>query len=317
MKRNEKQEALWNYLCKGPAHADLESLCKILGNCGPATFYRVLADLRSKGYEIPCSGNGEYSLSTADLELHAKAVGLGYEESAALLLLFDRLDKEKARVKAFNTKGQKMPKRLHSLRQAIPQGLEDKVRWIPYRGRPSQPQIFTALLECLGKNLRCTLRHKGVERTVSPIRVISYRDVWYVDAYCHMREALRSFALDRVDYVQALDQKTSITVSHEEIQSHYESSYGIFSGPAEHNARIKFAPEVRSFVENEIWHPRQSTSVDASGSVEMSFPIGQHLDELVGSLLSFGSKVEVQGPYELKEALRAEIARMGQIYLGK
>ena len=36
------------------------------------------------------------------------------------------------------------------------------------------------------------------ERTVSPQRLVHYRDNWYLDAWDHMREALRSFAVDRI-----------------------------------------------------------------------------------------------------------------------
>ena len=36
------------------------------------------------------------------------------------------------------------------------------------------------------------------ERTVSPQRLTHYRDNWYLDAWDHEREALRSFALDRI-----------------------------------------------------------------------------------------------------------------------
>lgn len=314
MKRSEKQKTLWNYLATEPAAAELGDLCRVLGSCGYATFYRVLKDFRDQGYEIPCDPGGHYRLSPGDLEKHATEVGLGPEESAALLLLFDRLAKEKLRVKALNAKGHKIPKRLNSLAQAIPPNLRDKVRWIPYRGRPSQPQIFAALIECLGKNQRCVLRHKGLEREISPIRILSYRDVWYVDAYCHLRQALRSFALDRVDYLQTLDQKVQIPVAKEQIQAHYESSYGIFSGKAEHNAHLIFSPTVRNFVENEIWHPRQSMQVLPDGRLELSFPIGSQMDELLGSILSLGAQVEVKAPYELKQRLKQEIQAMQNIY---
>lgn len=33
-------------------------------------------------------------------------------------------------------------------------------------------------------------------REVSPLRLVHYRDRGYLDAWCHLREALRSFAVD-------------------------------------------------------------------------------------------------------------------------
>ena len=35
-------------------------------------------------------------------------------------------------------------------------------------------------------------------RTVSPQRLAHYRDNWYLDAWCHDRDALRIFALDQM-----------------------------------------------------------------------------------------------------------------------
>ena len=37
------------------------------------------------------------------------------------------------------------------------------------------------------------------ERTVSPQRLSYYRDNWYLDAWCHLREGLRTFALDAIE----------------------------------------------------------------------------------------------------------------------
>ncbi|MDT8429578.1 MAG: WYL domain-containing protein [Pseudomonadales bacterium] len=37
------------------------------------------------------------------------------------------------------------------------------------------------------------------ERWVSPQRLVYYRDNWYLDAWCHLREGLRMFSIDRLD----------------------------------------------------------------------------------------------------------------------
>lgn len=41
-------------------------------------------------------------------------------------------------------------------------------------------------------------KDERTERVVSPQRLIYYRDNWYLDAWDHLREALRSFSIDRI-----------------------------------------------------------------------------------------------------------------------
>src|SRR4030067_2182248 len=44
-------------------------------------------------------------------------------------------------------------------------------------------------------------------REISPQRLIHYRDNWYLDAWCHSRNALRSFAVERITAAKALPQR--------------------------------------------------------------------------------------------------------------
>ena len=51
---------------------------------------------------------------------------------------------------------------------------------------------------------RSTDQH--TRRTVSPQRLTHYRDNWYLDAWDHEREALRSFAVDRIGNARQLEE---------------------------------------------------------------------------------------------------------------
>ena len=41
-------------------------------------------------------------------------------------------------------------------------------------------------------------RDQETDRLVSPQRLVHYRDNWYLDAWCHAKNGLRSFALDAI-----------------------------------------------------------------------------------------------------------------------
>jgi predicted DNA-binding transcriptional regulator YafY len=88
-----------------------------------------------------------------------------------------------------------------------------RVRLLSMAKRMVEPRFFTditlALLE--RKRIEIDAWNRGRDevntRTVSPQRLVHYRDNWYLDAWCHWRGALRSFALDTLRRVKALAQR--------------------------------------------------------------------------------------------------------------
>ena len=140
-------------------------------------------------------------------------------------------------------------------------------------------------------------------REISPQRLVHYRDNWYVDAWCHMRRALRTFALERVR-----DAKTRPTASRDiddaALDRHFATAYGIFSGEPRESALLRFTAERARWVADEQWHPQQRDRLLDDGRLERTVPYADPR-ELIMDILKYGPDVEVIGPKQL----RAEIAR--------
>ncbi len=139
-------------------------------------------------------------------------------------------------------------------------------------------------------------------RTVSPQRLIHYRDNWYLDAWCHARRALRSFAVERIRSAKPLDQPAR-DIPEDELDRHFAAAYGIFAGPARHEAVLQFSAERARWVAEEQWHPKQIGQWLTDGRYELRVPYGD-ARELVMDILRHGEHVEVVAP----EELRAEVA---------
>lgn len=146
-------------------------------------------------------------------------------------------------------------------------------------------------------------RDRTTERDISPQRLIYYRDNWYLDGWCHLRNGLRSFALDRLHPVY-IDDRAAKEVSDELLQAHYADAYGIFAGRADQTAILRFTGEAAKWVADEHWHPRQAGRMLPSGEFELRIPYGNPT-ELVMDILKHGENVEVMAP----AALRREVAR--------
>ena len=156
-------------------------------------------------------------------------------------------------------------------------------------------------------------RNERREREVSPQRLIHYRDNRYLDAWCHVKRGLRSFAVDAVQAARVLDRK-AIDVPDGELDAVLGAGYGIFAGRKVQWATLRFTPERARWVAAETWHPKQRGRFEADGSYRLELPYADPR-ELVMDILRHVPEVEVVGPVGLREVvgekLRAAVEKMG------
>ncbi|OOZ49047.1 transcriptional regulator [Solemya velum gill symbiont] len=136
-------------------------------------------------------------------------------------------------------------------------------------------------------------------RCISPQRLVHYRDNWYLDAWCHTRDALRTFSLDAIESARQLETAAD-DVGEKELKTHFTSAYGIFSGEATDEAVLHFSAESARWVANEAWHAQQQGEWLDSGKYQMRIPYANPT-ELVMDILRYGSNVEVIAPESLRQ----------------
>jgi predicted DNA-binding transcriptional regulator YafY len=139
-------------------------------------------------------------------------------------------------------------------------------------------------------------------RTVSPQRITHYRDNWYLDAWDHEREGLRSFSVDRIARARALDE-AAIDVDEGELDRHLGGGYGIFSGEPKGVATILFSARAARWVADEHWHSQQQGRHLADGRYELKVPYSAPR-ELLMDVLHYGSDAEIVEPKSLREQAR-------------
>jgi len=188
---------------------------------------------------------------------------------------------------------------------------ESRIHIQQVAGRAVPARMFQDVLGTLIRRLRLHITYHGrrrdevSERTVSPQRLTQYRNSWYLDAWCHQAEGLRSFALERIRQQQVVDEPAH-EVSEAELSAHFDRSYGIFSGPGEHTAKLRFTPEMSRWVSEEVWHPDQKGEFDGEGRWVLRLPFSS-ARELVMDVLRYGQDVEVIAP-EFLRTLVADVA---------
>lgn len=187
--------------------------------------------------------------------------------------------------------------------------IERKLRLIHFAPRRVEPKHFQQVASGLLEGRRLHLeywnrdRQESTNRVISPQQLVHYRENWFLDAWCHTRNAIRSFALDAIQSVKLLDE-CAIEVSAQDMEEHFRSGYGIFAGPARRRAQLKFTPERAQWVGKETWHHDQSSVYLDDGSYVLEVPYSND-QELVMDLLRHSPEVEVIAPPELRRRLHA------------
>ena len=164
--------------------------------------------------------------------------------------------------------------------------------------------IATAVLERqrLVFDYRARSTDAASHRTVSPQRLTHYRDNWYLDAFDHSREALRSFAVDRIRQPRRLPE-SAIDMPEAELEAQLSSSYGIFSGTPKAWATIRFSPHAARWVADEHWHSKQQGRRLPDGGYELKLPYSNP-KELLMDVLKYGPDAEVIEPASLRNEAR-------------
>lgn len=187
--------------------------------------------------------------------------------------------------------------------------------------RPVDTGVFEAITSGLLDRRRLLLRHhhRGRDETtcreVSPQRLLHYRDNWYLDAWCHLRKKLRSFAVDAMESVEILDRRAR-EVPLEQLDKVCRSGYGIFAGKHTSKAVLRFSPRISRWVSKERWHSAQEGRFDDRGRYILSVPYARDT-ELVMDILRYGPEVEVLEPAELRARVKSELEEALDHYLGE
>ena len=286
--------------------------------CSRATVYRDLAFLRD-ALMAPVVGDGEAGFSYDPGEgdrFELPGLWLNSEELHALLATQQLLSRSGGGMlsSALAPLQQRIEKLLDEHANATKPGAPkrwpiERVRVIPHRTRRMDEQAFRAVCSSvlerrqLSFDYRARSTDEKTRRTVSPQRITHYRDNWYLDAWDHDREALRSFSVDRISGARMGD-AVATDIDEAQLNEHLSGSYGIFSGPPKGWATIVFSAKSARWVADEHWHSQQQGRFLPDGRYELKVPYSA-ARELLMDVLHYGSDAEIVEPPMLREQARS------------
>ncbi len=183
---------------------------------------------------------------------------------------------------------------------------------------PAPDKIFRTVAEALIQRRTIEIGYHSpgsgakTRRIVEPHHLQHYMASWVLIAYCRLRNDWRKFYLSRIDGLETLPGTFDVR-PREQWASQLEGAFGIFQGAASIPVTLRFNPFRARWVREQLWHPEQEVRETPDGGLELSFPVAD-FREVKMMILQFGADVHVLTPEALRDELRDEVGRMGELY---
>ncbi|MEO6565152.1 MAG: WYL domain-containing protein, partial [Casimicrobiaceae bacterium] len=133
-----------------------------------------------------------------------------------------------------------------------------RIRLLSFGTRKLPLEHFSVVGSALFKRRRLKIEYYArstdahTAREVSPQRLVHYRENWYLDTWCHLRNDLRSFSVDGIRRIEVVDAPAK-EVSLKALDAYLRESYGIVRGGEAQRARLRFSTERARWVAAEVW----------------------------------------------------------------
>lgn len=177
-------------------------------------------------------------------------------------------------------------------------------------------EVFTKVFKAIRERKILNFQYKSSRSedfkmyALDPYKVVCHKASWYVIGYCHRYNEFRIFSLSRFkqcdlgsDYIYDENYADKIYI---------DQYFGVWNNKTEPmKIELLFDSTRSTYILEREWYPNQECYQNEDGSVYLSFTTNQE-QEIMNWILSFGSKVKVLNPPELKTKIREEILKAAE-----
>jgi len=153
---------------------------------------------------------------------------------------------------------------------------------------------------------------KPQTRIANPYHVTNYQGKWYLLAWDHGREAIRTFLLARASKLELQTEVFKLPADFS-ADDYLWSSFGIWSRSGDFAVAIRIGPSLVDYVSENIWHPTQEIETQEDGSLILRFKLGS-FEEIAQWILSWGRQAEALEPPELRDLVREQAQAVADLY---
>jgi predicted DNA-binding transcriptional regulator YafY len=286
------------------------------------TIYRDIDDLNSAGFGIRFDKEANiYTFADPDFTL--RDLNLNEDELTVLLIgrqvaqnlgsHFDRIYQllmKKVR-KDTGKKTQEEVKKINGT-QRFWIGLD------PMEGFESIEHQYNILNQAMdGKHTaeivyKAMYSQKEVKRTIAPYGFMFNKGIWYVLAYCKLRNEIRSFALDCIKDVVLTDEFYEIP-SEFDLKEYLKPGWQIISNGKPVEVILRFNKDIARWIRRRKWHPTQIIEEQKDGSIIFKVTL-PNTSEIKWWTYNWVPNCEILSPPELRKEVIEDIKKLAKIY---
>jgi len=176
-------------------------------------------------------------------------------------------------------------------------------RFQGFKDYSQQWDLIQNLRQALLKQQRCDMVYKPAQREradyrIDPYTLLFFKNGLYIGGYAHNRQALRLFAVERIETLTILPERFDVRSDYS-VEQLTGTAFGLIEEGEARQLEIEFAAEIAHLIRERIWHPDQRIEEHTDGSLTLRFSASGDR-EILAWLYSFVPHVRVVEPQQLR-----------------
>ncbi len=179
-------------------------------------------------------------------------------------------------------------------------------------------KILNLILDAINRKMMLEVHYMDkegslTERKISPIQLLQTTKRIYIVSYCHLREDIRNFALDRIIDAD-LTGKSSNIPSDFNLNAYISGAFMAYATGPTQLVKIKLWGNALELARCNTYHPSQKLVEDnATGCGILTVEVAG-LEEVMQMVIGFCHEAEVLEPDELRALIKNRLKMMFSIY---
>jgi predicted DNA-binding transcriptional regulator YafY len=183
----------------------------------------------------------------------------------------------------------------------------------PHKNYSQHKQTIDLVSQAIDKRKTAQLRYYSASRNNTGRREVDPYHLWfaggglYLIGYCHLRQDVRLFAVERIRSISLTDHPYQMPLGFN-VEEYVQDALMIMRG-RRIDVELLFSKTAAAWMKDKLWHSSQEITSLKDGRLKMTLKVADN-DELVGWILSFGSQARVIRPETLLVKVREEAKKV-------
>lgn len=147
---------------------------------------------------------------------------------------------------------------------------------------------------------------KETHRKIDPYKIWIFEGTIYIIGFCHLRNEVRTFVVDRIKLLRLLDEKFEPSCDFN-LDEYTKHCFKVMQDEL-HTVKVRITPAWARYIGEKIWHESQRSRKLRDGSLELTFQVAG-LDEIKQWIMSLGSEAYIEEPKKLRDIIKADLKK--------